>query len=475
MSSNDVDRALHAPIHETGALVLALAEDQWFERKSTRIAPKDLAVALVAFANAEGGSVVVGVHSGRVEGTKADPKHVNALRQSAIDHTSPPVRVHVEQVSCLNANGEPDALLVFRVSPGESVHELKNGDCYLRVGDESRRLGFAQRQELHYDRGASQFDGTPVSGVGGGDLDTALIANYRESAGFSGTHTQLLRNRGLLTQEGVVTTAGYLLFAPDPGERFPQAHVRIIRYRENERGTGAGLNIDAGRDVRVEGPIPRVINEARRVIDDWQPLRRALTETGEFADVPVVPRDAWMEGLVNAVVHRSYSLAGDHIRVEIFPNRIDVTSPGRFPGLADPAQPMDISRYARNPRIARVCTDLRITQELGEGIRRMFAEMRTRGLTDPAYFQGHGSVRLTLSGVSRISDDVIERLPRGALDTLNTLRRAGTPLGTGDIQQLTLLSRPTLIKHLNSLRVEDLVAWTGKSARDPRATWMAKD
>ena len=475
MPSNDIDRALHAPIQETGPLVLAQAEDQWFERKSARIAPKDLAVALVAFANAEGGSVVVGVHSGRVEGTKSDPKHANALRQAAIDHTSPPVRVHVDQVSCVNEKGEPDALLVFRVSPGESVHELKNGDCYLRVGDESRRLGFAQRQELHYDRGASQFDGTPVSGVGVGELDAALVANYRDSAGFSGTHTQLLRNRGLLTHDGVVTTAGYLLFAPDPGWRFPQAHVRIIRYRENDRGTGAGLNIEAGRDIRVEGPIPRLISEARRIVDEWQPMRRALNDRGEFADIPVVPRDAWTEGLVNAVVHRSYSLAGDHIRIEIFPNRIDITSPGRFPGLADPAHPLDISRYARNPRIARVCTDLRIAQELGEGIRRMFAEMRSRGLTDPAYVQGHGSVRLSLSGISRIPDDVAERLPRGSLETLNAIRRAGIALGTGDIQQLTGLSRPTLLKQLNALRAEGLRVWLGKSARDPRATWAARD
>lgn len=475
MPSNDVDRALHASIYETGQLLLSLPEDQWFERKSARIASKDLAVALVAFANAEGGSVVVGAHDGRIEGTKADPKHANALRQAAIDHTSPPVRTHVEQVSCVNVSGEPDTLLVFRVSPGESVHELKNGDCYLRVGDESRRLGFAQRQELHYDRGASQFDGTPVTGVGVNDLDMALVANYRSSAGFSGTRTQLLRNRGLLTNDDVVTTAGYLLFAPDIGDRFPQAHVRVLRYRDDHRGTGSGLTVEAGRDVRVEGPIPRVISEARRVIDEWQPMRRALNEHGEFADIPIVPRDAWMEGLVNAVVHRSYSLAGDHIRVEIFPNRIDISSPGRFPGLADPAHPLDISRYARNPRIARVCTDLRITQELGEGIRRMFAEMRARGLTDPAYVQGHGSVRLTLSGLSRIPDDVLARLPRGSLDTLLALRSAAVPLGTGDIQELTNLSRPTLLKQLNALRSESLITWVGKSTKDPRATWAAND
>ncbi len=87
--------------------------------------------------------------------------------------------------------------------------------------------------------------------------------------------------------------------------------------------------------------------------------------------------------MVNAVVHRSYSLSGDHIRVEIFDDRIEVQSPGRFPGIADAGDPLKVTRFARNPRIARVCADLRFGQELGEGIRRMFEEMRLAGSRRP--------------------------------------------------------------------------------------------
>ena len=66
---------------------------------------------------------------------------------------------------------------------------------------------------------------------------------------------------------------------------------------------------------------------------------------------------------------------------------------------ADPTKPLDIARYARNPRIARAWSDLGITQERGEGIRRMFEEMRLVGLTDPDYHQTSGSVRLTLTAL----------------------------------------------------------------------------
>lgn len=62
----------------------------------------------------------------------------------------------------------------------------------------------------------------------------------------------------------------------------------------------------------------------------------------------------------------------------------------------DRESPLAATRFARNPRIARVCADLQFGQELGEGIRRMFDEMRQAGLTDPHYRQRSGSVQLTL-------------------------------------------------------------------------------
>lgn len=471
MSPNEVDRALALPAEQVGPAIVAVREDQWFERKSIRVAPKDLAVALVALANAEGGTVVVGVHGGEVEGVKDHTAKVNALRRASLDFTTPPVRARFEQSACTNARGEIDTLLVVRVQPGEVVHELTNGECYLRVGDASRRLGFLERQELHYDRGSAQYDGQAVAGLAVTDLDQDLLRTYRQAAGATSTYTRLLAARGLLTPSGEVTNGAYLLFGAHPQDRFPNAHVRVLRYLSTERGTGARLGLDDSSDFRVEGPIPHVVEEAARTIDRLVPRRRALTPSGTFEGVPIVPKDAWLEGLVNAVIHRSYSLGGDHIRVEIYPNRIEIESPGRFPGLADPTRPLEISRYARNPRIARVCADLRLGQELGEGIKRMFEEMRHLGLADPLYTQTQGSVRLTLTAVSRLAPDVEARLPRGALNVLDALRRAGQPLGTGDVQDLLGLSRPTVTKHLNALRNEGLVQWDGRSPKDPRAVW----
>lgn len=177
--------------------------------------------------------------------------------------------------------------------------------------------------------------------------------------------------------------------------------------------------------------------------------RRALAVSGRFERVGLVPQDAWLEALVNAVIHRSYSISGDHIRVEIFDDRVEVESPGRFPGIADTSDPLRVTRFARNPRIARVCSDLHFGQELGEGIRRMFEEMRLAGLADPAYHQSAGSVRVSLTSAP-VDRELEARLPKGARELVRIVREARR-VSTGELAQATGRSRPVVLRQLRAL------------------------
>jgi ATP-dependent DNA helicase RecG len=471
---NQGESALGAPASEVGPRLLALHEDQWFDRKSAQIAAKDLGPALTAFANAEGGVIVVGLSKGKVQGLRRYEPRSNDLRQAAIDFTVPPVRTSYSQVRCINEDGEEDYLLAIRIEPGERVHELQNGDCYLRVGDESRRLSYQQRQELEFDKGQSQYDGYGCDGITVADLDQEQVMSYRDSCGATGDVSSLLKARSLITRKGEITNGAYLLFAEHPQDLFPQAYVRIVRFLSLQRGTGARLGLEEGQDVRVEGSIPAIITDAADRIEEMLPRRRQLVESGRFEARAIVPRDAWLEGLVNAVIHRSYSLAGDHIRVEIYPDRVEIESPGRFPGLANPSKPLEISRFARNPRIARVCADLRIGQELGEGIKRIFEEMRRVGLTDPIYRQTAGSVRLVLAALPRLDARLAAQLPTGSQRVLDTLRASG-PMSTGDVASEIPLSRPATLERLRALERAGLVRWSGKSKKDPRAVWILID
>ncbi|WP_223202469.1 ATP-binding protein [Propioniciclava sp. MC1595] len=206
-------------------------------------------------------------------------------------------------------------------------------------------------------------------------------------------------------------------------------------------------------------------------MDRLMPKWRQLAQSGLFEPTHRIPKAAWLEGLVNAVVHRSYSMMGDHIRVEIFPNRLEIFSPGRFPGLADPRHPLQISRFARNPRIARVLSDMGVTRELGEGIKRMFEEMRRRGLSDPIYTQTPGGVRLTLLATDAVPPEVLARLTPSSRCVLDTLRLIGAPAGTGQLADAAGITRMTATRALSALAAEGLVTWQGTSKRDPRATW----
>jgi ATP-dependent DNA helicase RecG len=173
-------------------------------------------------------------------------------------------------------------------------------------------------------------------------------------------------------------------------------------------------------------------------------------------------------------VHRSYSLAGDHIRVDIFDNRIEVESPGRFPGIASLGDPRDLPRFARNPRIARVAGDLGFGQELGEGIRRMFDEMRLAGYGEPVYHQTQASVRLTLAA-TLIAPDIADALPSRSREVMEYIRNAGG-LSTGDVAERLGMSKPAASRRLRALRDAGYVEWVGKSPQDPRAFWrLASD
>ncbi|MFY9262306.1 MAG: helix-turn-helix domain-containing protein [Actinomycetaceae bacterium] len=460
MSSVAVDNALALGGRRALERLLEVPEDQWFERKSARIAPKDLARPLVAFANAEGGVIAIGFSDGKIEGVI--PKAINDIRQAAIDHMNPPVRMRVHE---LEADGV--TIVLLDVAPGELVHETKAGDCYVRIGDESRKVSFRERQELEYDRGSIPFDGTPAPIS---ELDDARVEEFRQLLGSSSAELAL-RARNLLTIDGSPTVASYLLFSDHPQTVYPNAYVRVVKYLGDKRGEGAGQMVEAGSDVRLEGPLPDQIDAAASEIDRLMPTRRALGADGKFANVPMIPRSAWLEGLVNAVTHRSYSLAGDHIRVEIFSNRIEIASPGRFPGVINVDDPLSIHRHARNPRIARVLADLDITQELGEGIRRIVQEMRRIGLADPIYEQGPNYVRLTLMASDALPAELSKDLPRSSKIILDAMRLAGQGLGTGELEKLTGLARPTVLRHLRSLQELGVVTWQGNSVNDPRASW----
>lgn len=323
---------------------------------------------------------------------------------------------------------------------------------------------------MEWDRSTAYFDGTLAPDATLEHLDEKLLTDFTQRLGSSST-LKALEARSLVTMKGEITVAAFLMFGKSPQLLFPAAHVRVLKYGSNERGAGANQTLLDGYDIRCDGTLAQQIQTASGLIDEAIPQRRALASSGRFESVPLIPRSVWLEGLVNAVVHRSYSIGGDHIRVEIFPNRIEIVSPGRFPATLNTTAPESIQRHARNPRIARTCADLDITQELGEGLRRMFHDMNSAGLAAPVYTQTPQSVRLTLFSSNALTSKTLDEIGPTGAQILDVLRLASRPLGTGEISEATGLARPTALRYLKALREAQLVIWSGNSSTDPRATW----
>ena len=388
----------------------------------------------------------------------------NELRQTAADFTQPPVRTTVRELSTTEGR-----ILIFRVGPSDYVQESQSGDCYQRIGDESRRLSFAPRQELEWDRGFASFDGTRAPEADISDLDSDHLRDFQELLGSSSSE-RALHTRELLPKDGHISVAAYVLFARRPQTIFPSAHVRVLKYLQNERGAGRTHAVASGSDVRCEGSLPSQISEAADAIAQMIPHRHALGDSGRFESLPIIPGDAWLESLVNAVVHRSYSISGDHVRVEISP--IESTSQARagspaWPTLSRPNRSAAMRAIRALPESAQISE----SQELGEGIRRIFAEMRRTGLSEPMYVQSSQSVRLTLLTRSSLPSSIEEALGPTGMKIFKAMRQAQRPLGTGQIAELVEMTRPTVLRHLTRMPDAEIVTWRGEQPKDPHATW----
>ena len=468
-----IERLRALPPEELTEFLLVEPEGQWFDRKSSRVAARDLAKTLVAMANSEGGMIVVGLSDGRCEGVDQRPSAHHQWRQAGVDFTQPPVRFELVLLECITHRGTADHLLVLIVPPGNQPHTTARDEAYLRVGDEDRRLSFEQRVELRYDRGDTTFEVMPALTYGGpATLDEERLVDYAQRIGHP-DRRRLLQARELSAPDGQPLTGGVLLFGAQPQRLYPEAFVRVLRYSGKERLTGTVQNLVG--DVRCEGTLPQQIDDARLAIRDVLPKQKALGPDGRFGWFDIVPEEVWLEALVNAVIHRAYSNFGDHIRVAVCDDRVEVSSPGRFPGLAAARGLTDLAnvpRFARNPRIARVMADLAYGQELGEGLRRMAAVMEASGRRRPLLRQTAGGVEISLFG-TRVQPDELQEMPALSRDLYEHLVVAGR-LRTGELINLCGRSRPRVLQHLYWLEARGLVRRVGNGPTDPHAYWTAE-
>jgi ATP-dependent DNA helicase RecG len=342
-----------------------------------------LAETLVAFANTDGGTVLVGVRpDGRPTG-KVTPEEIEGVLRAAETQCMPPVKVSWEQ------DEVPGGLVIaIQVARSLELHSLDDGRVLVRQGAENRPLGGEAIRQLAASKESGSFEEQEVAGAKQEeDWDREILDEYlRKRAERGAARTtglpRLLFEIGATTAEGASTVAGMLLFGRRPQSFLPQSGIVFVKFAGTEMRAENGL-AGYGRREEINGPLARMVERAWNLL--WEEMRvGAVVNDLAREENQAYPRFAVREALVNAICHRDYRLSGRRVEIRMFDDRLEVISPGGLPGYITVDNIVD-EHFSRNPRIVNGLFHWGYIEELGLGIDRMIEEMADAGQPPPTF------------------------------------------------------------------------------------------
>lgn len=379
-------------------------EGQTFDCKSIQIEPKALAVPIVAFANADGGVIAIGVSdkTRKIEGVDQHTEKLNELLRVPFDFCNPSVPVTCSYLPCTDKDGNENRILLMEIPASSNLHTNQADEAFMRVGDKSRKLTFDERVQLMYDKGERYYEDTAVYDATIDDIDMDAVADYAKLVGYGKSPLQYLQeNNGFVRTnkkgEEEVSTACILLFGKYPQKFFPRARTRFIRYEGVDEKVGAEMNVI--KDVTFEGTI---LNQIKKTIEFIETQVREHTFLGQHAQF-VTKRDypefVIQEMTVNACCHRAYNIKGTEIQIKMFDDRLVFESPGKLPGQVKPTN-IRHTHFSRNPKIAVFLKAYHFVKEFGEGFDRICREQEANGANVPSFRTDEFILKITVPKVA---------------------------------------------------------------------------
>lgn len=349
-----------------------------FFRKGRVDAPSREVVAdeLAAFGNSTGGTLVFNV-SDAGEIRRLTRSEMDALEafvgEICSDSIKPPLHFTTQRLPL----PEKPAVLVVEIEQSEVVHKSPGG--YLdRRGSSKREMPSQALQRLFQRRGRSGLlglDEMPVAETGRGTLDTAQLNRFLSSRTLEPADTQLVKLGLLGDDESDViraTVAGVLLATERPDQHIPGAVIEAVRYRGTVQGKAT--QHDA---ATIAGPLDRQIREAVQFVR--LNTRVAAHKAPGRVEIPQFSPRAVFEAIVNAVVHRDYSMENARIRLFIFDDRLELYSPGALVNTLS-LDAMRTRQATRNEALASLLRMIRVGDIDGAGDRQFFLELRGEGV-----------------------------------------------------------------------------------------------
>lgn len=360
----------------------------------------NVAKELVAFANADGGELFIGIEDNNaVTGLPHSEEKINAILNAPENYVMRETPLPIKRKNIIDYEGKK--VIYFSVDKGSKyVHQTTKGECFKREDRDSVPTAVDNIRFAREETASRQYDRNFEDLATVADLDIELLSMVaRESTKMkSMSPEKFLQYVELAEFDGDrlrLRKAALLLFAKNINKWHPRSRVRILRVNGIEEKPVPNYNVAEVADV--SGNIFKLLKES------WEALRPALSETrfsedGLFKTQVIYPEPACREALVNAVTHRDYSIEGRGIEIRIFDDRLEVLSPGKLLSklTIEDLEELKGAHETRNTYVARVLREYGYIRELGEGMRRMFELMNRNELVPPKIESPNKSFIVTL-------------------------------------------------------------------------------
>lgn len=362
-------------------------EDIQTEFKEMLPSADNLAKAMVAFANTNGGTIYIGVDDqGNLKGIAKG--NVDSTRQFAdnvaFNNCIPPLTISQETVTV----SRDQAVVCVHVPKGEQrPYATRRGFYYIRTDSSSRRASHQELLRLFQAATSLYYDETPVQHATRADLNDKAINRLRDDIQAQGFDTaglsaeRLLQNWSLL-HDDKPTVAGVLLCGESPQKHVPGGYISALRIPGND------IANEPNDQKQITGRLPDMLHDALRFIDLHLPRPHRINGLEpEFK--PELPVEVLRELLVNALVHRDYTITAP-IRLLIFDTSIDIHTPGTLPNSVT-LEALKLGVHVlRNPVIYNIFLKIGLVTDAGSGIPRSIRKMRdATGKTPEFSLQGN--------------------------------------------------------------------------------------
>ncbi|MFG3394711.1 ATP-binding protein [Streptomyces parvus] len=369
----------------------------------------DVGRTLVAFANADGGELLIGVEDdGSVTGVPCDENKIQQILNASSTHVHKDTPLPGVRKTKIDIDGK--IVIYFYVPKGTRfVYLTSDGRCIKRIDRESVPVssehinnGRLEDQSRDYDRGFS-----PTAKLQ--DLDLDLVQSVASQVAYGISPEKCLQYLDLaeFSMEGLrLKNAALLLFAKDIRNWHARCQVRITSYRGKEKLSGKDFNVL--KDDVVHGNVLSLVDSAWERVQVAISRQTTLSDSAKFEQSYLYPQIACREALINAIVHRNYAIEGRGIEISLFTDRLEILSPGQLLSTVSLEDLKELKgvHESRNPLIARVLREVGLIRELGEGLRRIYEVMRSNALATPEIQSDSSGFRVSLFNKSMYTEDV---------------------------------------------------------------------